>query len=239
MGTTEANGWRQAYKARWAILGWVLVALLIGAIPTPARAEEPAQLIFELAQKLFKENASVQSYTYWVGGNIGMPEDARRPKGLVPGKPLPEFSFREFDGTAKVTNADLKPPYILNFWASWCGPCRDEFPMFIEAMRDGSLSVPMYFINTGESSKSDAQFFLLQYAEDVVVYSDARSRYSKAVGIDFIPVTLLVDAEGNIQALQPGIMTPTGLDFFAAIAANPGVGAFDWKTPTKMPAPKQ
>jgi cytochrome c biogenesis protein CcmG/thiol:disulfide interchange protein DsbE len=223
-----------------AVIALVMVSALGTALnAAPAAAEETAKTIFELAQKLFKHNADVQGYTYWVGGNIGLPEDAQRPTGLVPGKTIPDFTFRDFNSTDKVTNADLKGPYILNFWASWCGPCRNEFPLFAEVIKSGRLTAPVYFINTGELTKSAAQYFLLQYASDVTVYSDTRSRFGKATGIEFIPVTVLVDEAGIIQALHPGEVTEPVMNFFIAIAANPGVGGFDWKNPSKMPAPKK
>jgi cytochrome c biogenesis protein CcmG/thiol:disulfide interchange protein DsbE len=174
-------------------------------------------------------------YTYWVLGDMGDPENAQRPSGLIPGKEIPAFSFTEFDGRAKFTEKDLEPPYIINFWASWCVPCRAEFPMLSEYIEEGEITVPVYFVNTGELSKSDARLFLLTYAGGITVFSDVRSKFGNKVGLNFIPVTILVDAEGNIQALHPGGLTELTLQFFALIAENPEVGGFDRKNPNKIP----
>ncbi|MBX3083180.1 MAG: TlpA family protein disulfide reductase [Anaerolineae bacterium] len=217
----------------------VFIAVVSAGQAAPIYAEDKAQLIFSLAQKLFDENVKAHGYTYWVGGNIGMPEDAQRPKGVAVGQAIPKFTFREFDGKASFTNETLTGPYVLNFWASWCGPCRNEFPLLVNAMEEESLTVPVYFVNTGELSKSDAQFFLLQYAKKVKVLTDSRSKFGNAVGLNFIPVTLLIDAEGNVQAMQPGEISALGVEFFAAIAENPGIGAFDWTKPNKMPTTKK
>jgi cytochrome c biogenesis protein CcmG, thiol:disulfide interchange protein DsbE len=223
-------------------LSFVIVALLIMGVvgqTAPTHAEDKAQLIFSLAKKLFEENSKVQGYTYWVGGNLGIPANAQRPEGITVGEALPDFIFKDFNGKDSFTNKTLTGPYVLNFWASWCGPCRNEFPLLANAQEEGTLNVPVYFVNTGEVSKSAAQLFLLQYARKVTVLADTRSKFGKVVGMNFIPVTLLIDAEGKVQAMQPGQISAAGVEFFAAIAENPGVGAFDWKTPDKMPVAKK
>lgn len=228
------------YK-KLGILTFVLmiVSLTAGLSATPAQAEDKAQLIFALAQKLHAENVKVDGFTFWVGGNLGLPKNAQRPKGLVPGAAIPAFTLRDFYGKQTFTAKDLKGPYIMNFWASWCPPCRQEFPLFIDAQRDQKLTVPVYFVNTLETKKSEAEFFLLQYPKGILVLADPRSKFGTAIALNFIPVTILVDAEGQIQALQPGEISATGLEFFAAIAENPGLGAFDWRNPNKMPAAKK
>ncbi|MBX3063354.1 MAG: TlpA family protein disulfide reductase [Anaerolineae bacterium] len=221
------------------ILVVLLVAISsISSYPTTAQAQDKATEIYKLARQVHEQNLEYEGYTYWVLGDLGAPENAQRPQGLKPGRKLPAFSFTEFDGTKKFTDKTLKPPYMINFWASWCVPCRLEFPMLSEAIESGDLGVPVYFVNTGELSKSDARLFLLTYAGDITVLTDSRSKFGNQVGLNFIPVTIVVDADGNIQALQPGGLTELTLKFFELIAANPGVGGFDRNNPDKMPTPK-
>jgi len=228
-----------AYRTLGFVIMALLIAVMVNVQAAPAYAEDKAQLIYTLAKKLFEENKKAEGYTYWVGGNLGIPANAQRPQGINVGEAVPDFTFRDFNGKGSFTNKTLKGPYVMNFWASWCGPCRNEFPLLAQAMEEETLNVPVYFVNTGEYSKSDAQLFLLQYAKKVNVLTDSRSKFGNAVGMNFIPVTMLIDAEGKVQAMQPGEISALGVEFFAAIAENPGVGAFDWKNPDKMPTAKK
>lgn len=217
----------------------IVLLMIVGSLGSsalsPADAQDKATEIYKLAKQVHEQNLEYEGYTYWVLGDMGAPENAQRPQGLKLGGKMPTFSFTEFDGTKKFTDKTLKPPYMINFWASWCVPCRLEFPMLSDAIESGDLSIPAYFVNTGELSKSDARLFLLTYAGDITVLTDSRSKFGNQVGLSFIPVTIIVDAEGNIQALQPGGLTELTLQFFELIAENPGVGGFDRNNPNAMP----
>jgi len=82
----------------------------------------------------------------WVNGDIGDDLAARR-TWVGGGEPLPAFKFTQFDSDATIQPQDVKRPYILNFWASWCSACRDEFPLFTRRLKDQSLPIPVIFVN--------------------------------------------------------------------------------------------
>lgn len=225
---------------QWLRIG-VLLALIATLLATasPSHAEtDKAKLIFSAASALYKENVKRGAYTYWINGDIGRPSAAQRPAGLKVGAPLPEISFADFyDASLKFKLKDLKPPLLLNFWASWCGPCRKEFKIFVKAMQDKTLTVPLYLVNVGEGgTNTAAALFVESYAAPLNTLTDPRSRFASKYGIDTIPTTLLIDKEGVIQALQIGDISETGMKFFELIAENPGIGAFDANNPTVMPS---
>lgn len=213
----------------------LLIAALIGAIaPVPALAQDsPALHIYKLARALHTDNIENQNYTFWIRGDMG--EDLGIRLFLHSGDTMPDFTFRELTGEASLSRADLKPPYLLNFWASWCGPCRDEFPVLDGAVKSGELPMPVYFIDILDQ-QNEAIAFSEPYRALLKLYIDLE-QFAEHYQINAIPQTYLIDANGKIQAIHLGNMTPAAVAFFAEIAAHPGIGAFDRLHPDKAPVP--
>jgi thiol-disulfide isomerase/thioredoxin len=213
----------------------LLIAALIGAMATGSALaqDSPALRIYKLARALHTDNIENQNYTYWINGDIG--EDLSIPLSLHPGDTMPDFTFQELTGEASLSRADLKPPYLLNFWASWCGPCRDEFPVLDGAVKSSALPIPLYFINVLDQQNA-AIAFSDPYRARLKLYIDLE-QFAGKYAIDAIPQTYLIDANGKIQAIHLGNMTPAAVAFFAEIAAHPGIGAFDRLHPDEMPVP--
>ncbi len=218
------------------VIIWI-VSLLVAGRSSPVRAqsdEEIAFHIYDLARALYYENADLDDFTSWVNGDIGK-NHAGVPTRLKTGQPMPDFSFKVFNGQDTLTRASLKGPYILNFWASWCPPCRDEFPLIVKSIDDKDLTAPVIFVNTLDK-KPDAQRFLQSFPTDLtIVTDDAKSTYTHKVGIDAIPQTVVVDSEGNVQAIHTGGMTDLTIAFLEAISQHPGLGGFDSNDPDQPP----
>jgi cytochrome c biogenesis protein CcmG/thiol:disulfide interchange protein DsbE len=215
----------------------LLIAALIGAAALPARPalaqDDPALHIYQLARALHADDIKNENFTFWIKGDIG--EALSIPISLHPGDTMPDFTFQELTGSGKLSRADLTSPYLLNLWASWCGPCRDEFPVLDEAISSQQLSLPIYFINVLDV-QSEAITFSEPYRARLKLYIDL-AHFAEKTKIDAIPQTYLIDARGKIQAIHLGNMTPAAVAFFAAIAAHPSLGAFDRLHPDNVPAP--
>src|SRR5579859_1077047 len=119
---------------------------------------DEAAKIEQLARRLHEENTIHGGFTLWVNGDIGEDVTARL-SGVHGGDPLPDFTFITLDGGKTLQPNDLKGPYILNFWASWCSTCRGEIPRFMSKIKDGSLPVPVIFVNILDY-KLDADTFI-------------------------------------------------------------------------------
>ena len=217
----------------------ILIALLVALsgplLAVPARADnEEAFHIYDLARQLHTEDLDDGNYTAWVNGDMGKDETGR-PGKLSVGHPMPDFQFKNFDKDGELTRKTLTGPYILNFWASWCGPCRDEYPLLTDKMDSGDLDIPVYFVNVFDT-KRDAERFLSNFQQEVTIVVDSGdSAFAARYRIAAIPQTILVDADGNIQALHSGGMTEYSVEFFNEIAHHPGIGGFDARDPDQPP----
>lgn len=120
------------------------------------------------------------------------------------GAKLPEVRFKDLSsGVQYVLKNDKAPLRVLNFWASWCEPCVEEFSSFARLVRkfDGKIS----FIGINEDKTvEDAQEFLKAFASDFQGLSSAHFGYDKGkvlsdkYGILALPETFLIDPEGKL-----------------------------------------
>lgn len=123
--------------------------------------------------------------------------------------PAPDFTMTNADG-ATLTLADFKgKPVLLNFWASWCGPCQSEMPDIQTAWKEHGTDVEFVIVNmtgmNGETEQS-AKAFLADAGYTFPCYFDANNSAATAFGVSSIPQTYLINAEGNIIGAYMGAM---------------------------------
>jgi cytochrome c biogenesis protein CcmG/thiol:disulfide interchange protein DsbE len=123
------------------------------------------------------------------------------------GQAAPNFELQSLDGE-RVSLAQLKgQPVVLNFWASWCAPCRKEMPDFqqvYEQYKDQGLR--FYAINVGES-KVAVSDFLDRVGVDLPVLIDTNEEAQTAYKILPLPATFFIDREGIIRGVYQFQMT--------------------------------
>jgi cytochrome c biogenesis protein CcmG, thiol:disulfide interchange protein DsbE len=133
------------------------------------------------------------------------------PSPLV-GQPAPEFTLPSLDGTGDVRLADLRGRVVVvNFWASWCLPCREEAPE-LEAIwrRYRDRGVVMLGVNI-QDRRSAALEFLVQTRPTYPNVVDASGAISIAYGIYGVPETFVVDRNGHIRAKKVGAVSAAAL----------------------------
>jgi peroxiredoxin len=93
---------------------------------------------------------------------------------------------------------------MLNFWASWCGPCRTEMPL-LEQMhkRYSSLGFTLLGVNV-EANTADAERWLKDTPVSFPVLFDRDSKVSKLYNVSAMPSTVFIDRKGNIRYLHKG-----------------------------------
>lgn len=127
-------------------------------------------------------------------------------------KPYKDFTVEDASGNPVALSSFIgNGPVVVNFWASWCGPCKMEMPDFAQAAQDyKDKGVTFVMVNLADGqmeTKESAQMFL--DGEELVfdhVLFDTTGEASGAYNITGIPATLFIDAEGNIVKQQVGSM---------------------------------
>jgi thiol-disulfide isomerase/thioredoxin len=169
--------------------------------------------------------AAVAAFLYFSGGsrgNAGTPGDVSAiPDGLAvatlvgikntgtqptKGNLAPNFGFRYSDGTS-YTLADFKgQPVIVNFWATWCPPCRREMPGLVtayETYKDDGLMI--IEVDVAEKPEAVAQF-VKEYNMTMPVVLDQRQEVTRLYRTDSFPTSIFIDKDGIIQVRWIGYM---------------------------------
>lgn len=135
------------------------------------------------------------------------------PVGIEEGQVAPDFEFSAFDGRRLRLSDFRGRPLVLNFWASWCAPCRAEMPLLEAALRshaDAGLAV--IGVNNGERYET-ASRFLERLDVSLTAYAyDPDGAVVRRYGILGMPTTFFIDRDGVITAVITGALTQTLLD---------------------------
>ena len=143
-----------------------------------------------------------------LGQNIDLGEAI--PTETVASNPAPDFTVTDAAGN-EVKLSDFRGKgVVLNFWASWCGPCKSEMPAFQKVYEELGTDVHFVMVNVGEHMDA-ANEFLASTDYTFPVYYDVNNDASYAYQIGSIPTTFFIDAEGNLVTYQIGAMAESTL----------------------------
>lgn len=118
--------------------------------------------------------------------------------------PAPDFTLKSNNGK-NLRLADLRGEVVMiNFWASWCGPCRQEMPELNKLHeRYKRAGFTVFGVNV-ENDNSEANRLLEKIPVDFPILYDTSSQVSKLYDVDAMPTTVLVDRDGNLRYLHRG-----------------------------------
>ena len=115
------------------------------------------------------------------------------------GKPAPDFTLKRLDTGAPVKLSDLKgKPIVLNFWASWCGPCKMEHPVVSMAARRYGQEFQFFGV-VFEDTEENARVFAGTPDPSFPQLFDERSRMAVDYGVTGVPETYFIDAQGILR----------------------------------------
>ena len=116
--------------------------------------------------------------------------------------PAPGFALTARDGKT-VNLAQLKGQVVMiNFWASWCHPCRDEMPLLENIYKKyGKLGFTLIGVNV-EPDRKAAEAWLKQTPVSFPVLFDTDSKVSKLYNVTGMPTTVFIDRKGNLRAVH-------------------------------------
>lgn len=131
--------------------------------------------------------------------------------GIEIGKVAPDFELSKLDGT-KVKLSDLKgKKVIVNFWATWCGPCQREMPDMQEFYNKYQKDVEILAVNYTASEGTDGKEKVRKFAEEkgvtFPILLDTDIKVTTTYKVITIPTSYFVDTKGVIQDKFIGPMT--------------------------------
>lgn len=120
------------------------------------------------------------------------------------GQPAPDFALRSMSGAAVRLSEHLGEVVVINFWATWCGPCRQEMPLLDEIYgKYRRVGMVLLSVNIDEDAQpADEMARTLRVSYPVLF--DARKEVSRAYQVNALPVTVLVDRAGIVRYVSEG-----------------------------------
>ncbi|NUQ38018.1 MAG: redoxin domain-containing protein [Caldilineales bacterium] len=143
------------------------------------------------------------------------PPSRRASEGLAP-----DFQITTYDGEAMALSDFRGTPVVLNFWASWCVPCRDEQPLLQAYWQRYQGEVVFLGLNYLDQ-RPNALAYLAEFGVTYPNGPDMGSRIYSAYRVQGVPETFFIDAAGQVQGVHVGPMTARDLEQRISQLLNP------------------
>ena len=194
-------------KQQW-LLGaglLTLIALMVGA----------ALLYGSLSQgregdNLVAVTTTAAATTAAPSGETEVPAETEAPAYAL----APDFTVVDREGNAVKLSSLRGKPVVLNFWASWCGPCKSEMPEFEAAYEKYGEEIHFMMVNTTDGSRetvTTASAYIDGQGYTFPIYFDTSLEASIAYGVSAIPLTVFINAEGELIAYGASALTAEAL----------------------------
>jgi len=135
------------------------------------------------------------------------PEDAGPPSGSIP-ETLPDIAFEDRGGATRRLSDWKGRPLLVNFWATWCGPCREEIPLLEHVSRErarGGLQIIGVAVDSRAAVLDYAQHAAIPYP--LLIGQQPGLEAVRALGLQPVfPFSVFVDARGRIVTLKIGAL---------------------------------
>jgi thiol-disulfide isomerase/thioredoxin len=127
----------------------------------------------------------------------------------------PDFTVQDWEGNMVKLSDFFGKPIVLNFWASWCPPCKAELPDFDDACKKYEGEVVFLMVNMTDNQMETvevAKDFIKTYGYDFPVYFDVSYEAAMVYGVRSIPQTYFINAEGELVATATGMISAAQLE---------------------------
>lgn len=137
---------------------------------------------------------------------------------MAVGQVAPAVSLPQLSGAAEVSLESLRGKVVyVDFWASWCGPCRISFPILDKLQHElGPDGFEVLAINVDEV-ESDARQFLSDRPVSYLVVRDATGTAPESFGVMGMPTGYLLDRQGVVRVIHQGFRRSDGEQLHTAI----------------------
>jgi thiol-disulfide isomerase/thioredoxin len=125
-------------------------------------------------------------------------------KAITEGDLAPDFELKDLDGKTVSLRGLRGRPVLLNFWATWCPPCRAEMPYLQQVFEEWQgKELAVLTIDIGES-RATVQNYLQSYNLALPVLLDTKKTVAYKYGFRYVPTTFFIDKDGVIQRMRVG-----------------------------------
>ncbi len=125
-----------------------------------------------------------------------------------------DFTFTDGDGNAHTLSEFFGEPIVINFWASWCPPCKAELPAFDDAYAAYGDKVRFIMLNLTDGARETVdgvKEFVTKGGYTFPVYYDTLLEGANTYAAYSIPMTVFIDADGKVTATKVGMLSETVL----------------------------
>ncbi len=216
-------------KTKYIILAVVIVVLFVGAIavyrqlskkytppmdlpPTTAGkmpdATTPSDGITVEPRPSSQTNPSTEDTTS--GKKPDVTEDIKK-------NTAPDFTVLDKDGNTVRLSEKFGKPIVINFWATWCPPCKQELPDFDKLCKEYGDRVVFMMVNLTDGYRDTVdgtKRFVSGKGYTFPVYFDTKDNAASAYNVSSIPQTTFIDAKGNIYTTRIGAMNEATLRIY-------------------------
>lgn len=216
-------------KTKYIILAVVIVVLFVGAIavyrqlskkytppmdlpPTTAGkmpdATTPSDGITVEPRQSSQTNPSTEGTTS--GKKPDVTEDIKK-------NTAPDFTVLDKDGNTVRLSEKFGKPIVINFWATWCPPCKQELPDFDKLCKEYGDRVVFMMVNLTDGYRDTVdgtKRFVSGKGYTFPVYFDTKDNAASAYNVSSIPQTTFIDAKGNIYTTRIGAMNEAMLRIY-------------------------
>ena len=191
-------------NAYWIWLSLLLVVLLVAA----------GFLYNSLKDKVELSNLVAQTTAVPSEDPTADPNATAAPTA-TPRPAAPDFTVYDVEGNAVSLSSMQGKPVVVNFWASWCGPCKSEMPDFQKAYEQHGEAVHFMIVNMTDGmqeTKEKAKAYVDKQGFTFPVYYDTDMDAAMTYGVSSIPATYFVAADGSLIARANGAISLATLE---------------------------
>lgn len=163
--------------------------------------------VFEFVQSERSTNQMEETAEESIASNSSNGEEELVPVGLEVGNRAPDFELQTLNGE-NVKLSDFRGKRVmLNFWASWCGPCRDEMPDLEKFYQDKDIEILAVNLTDSEVSLDNVKNFRDEFGLTFPILLDTDLIVATMYQIQPIPTTYMIDSNGIITNMAFGALT--------------------------------
>jgi peroxiredoxin len=153
----------------------------------------------------------------WLVAESTIRRDHPRPEWV--GRDAPDFSLLDLDGRQVKLSAMRGKVVVLDFWATWCGPCKEELPI-LEKIRDEYKAKAVEFWGISDEEPSKVKYWMARNKTNLSTVIDPETKTSDQYRVDGIPALIVIGRDGKILSYYTGPQTEQSLRSAIDLALN-------------------